>query len=49
MKLGIGLPGYLGGAVEPATVIEWARRADQAGFSNDQAETWSNPASAAAD
>jgi Luciferase-like monooxygenase len=32
MKLGVGLPGYLGGAVEPATVIEWARRADQAGF-----------------
>jgi len=32
MKLGVGLPGYLGGAVEPAIVIEWARRADQAGF-----------------
>jgi hypothetical protein len=32
MKLGVGLPGYLGGAVEPATVIEWARRADAAGF-----------------
>lgn len=25
MKLGVGLPGYFGGAVEPATVIDWAR------------------------
>src|SRR6266536_3443671 len=31
-EAGVGLPGYLGGAVEPAIVIEWARRADQAGF-----------------
>jgi alkanesulfonate monooxygenase SsuD/methylene tetrahydromethanopterin reductase-like flavin-dependent oxidoreductase (luciferase family) len=32
MKLGVGLPGYLGGAVEAATVVDWARRADAAGF-----------------
>lgn len=32
MELGIGLPGYLGTAVSPADVLEWARRADQAGF-----------------
>jgi alkanesulfonate monooxygenase SsuD/methylene tetrahydromethanopterin reductase-like flavin-dependent oxidoreductase (luciferase family) len=32
MKLGVGLPGYLGGAVGAATVIDWARRADAAGF-----------------
>jgi alkanesulfonate monooxygenase SsuD/methylene tetrahydromethanopterin reductase-like flavin-dependent oxidoreductase (luciferase family) len=32
MKLGVGLPGYLGGAVEAGAVIEWARRADAAGF-----------------
>jgi hypothetical protein len=32
MKLGVGLPGYFGGAVEPATVVDWARGADQAGF-----------------
>jgi alkanesulfonate monooxygenase SsuD/methylene tetrahydromethanopterin reductase-like flavin-dependent oxidoreductase (luciferase family) len=32
MKLGVGLPGYLGGAVGAATVMDWARRADAAGF-----------------
>lgn len=32
MKLGIGLPGYLGTAVEPSLVLDWARGADTAGF-----------------
>ena len=32
MKIGIGLPGYLGTLVEPAFVLDWARRADEAGF-----------------
>ncbi|MEX2547989.1 MAG: LLM class flavin-dependent oxidoreductase [Chloroflexota bacterium] len=32
MELGIGLPGYLGTAVDPPLVLEWARRADEAGF-----------------
>jgi alkanesulfonate monooxygenase SsuD/methylene tetrahydromethanopterin reductase-like flavin-dependent oxidoreductase (luciferase family) len=32
MKLGIGLPGYLGTAVEPGLVLDWARGADAAGF-----------------
>jgi alkanesulfonate monooxygenase SsuD/methylene tetrahydromethanopterin reductase-like flavin-dependent oxidoreductase (luciferase family) len=32
MKLGIGLPGYLGTNVEPARVLDWARAADEAGF-----------------
>lgn len=32
MKLGVGLPGYLGNAVDAQTVLEWARVADQAGF-----------------
>jgi alkanesulfonate monooxygenase SsuD/methylene tetrahydromethanopterin reductase-like flavin-dependent oxidoreductase (luciferase family) len=32
MKLGVGLPGYLGGAVGAATVLDWARGADSAGF-----------------
>src|SRR6266511_2323319 len=30
MKLGVRLPGYFGGAVEPATVIEWVRLATTA-------------------
>ncbi|MEO6350906.1 MAG: LLM class flavin-dependent oxidoreductase [Candidatus Limnocylindrales bacterium] len=32
MDLGVGLPAYLGTAVEPPLVLEWARRADDAGF-----------------
>lgn len=32
MKLGIGLPGYLGTAVERGLVLDWARGADAAGF-----------------
>ena len=32
MKLGVGLPGYLGTLVEPGFVLDWARRADEAGF-----------------
>lgn len=32
MKIGLGLPSYLGTAVEPGGTIEWARRADAAGF-----------------
>lgn len=32
MELGIGLPGYLGTAVDSPLVLEWARRADEAGF-----------------
>ena len=32
MQIGVGLPGYLGTAVDAALVLEWARRADEAGF-----------------
>ena len=32
MKLAIGLPGYLGTLVDAALVMEWAKRADEAGF-----------------
>ena len=32
MKLGIGLPGYLGTLVDARFVLDWARRADEAGF-----------------
>ncbi|MDR3079969.1 MAG: LLM class flavin-dependent oxidoreductase [Streptomyces sp.] len=32
MQLGIGLPGYLGDAIEPRAVLDWARVADAAGF-----------------
>jgi alkanesulfonate monooxygenase SsuD/methylene tetrahydromethanopterin reductase-like flavin-dependent oxidoreductase (luciferase family) len=32
MKIDVGLPGYLGTAVDATLVLEWARRADQAGF-----------------
>lgn len=32
MKLGVGLPGYLGDAVQPQVVLDWARLADSAGF-----------------
>lgn len=32
MKLGIGLPTYLGNLVSAADMLEWARYADQAGF-----------------
>lgn len=32
MKLGVGLPSYLGNAVDPKTVLDWARVADEAGF-----------------
>lgn len=32
MKLGVGLPGYLGTLVDPQFVLDWARRADEAGF-----------------
>lgn len=32
MQLGIGLPGYLGTLVDAPLVLEWARRADAAGF-----------------
>jgi alkanesulfonate monooxygenase SsuD/methylene tetrahydromethanopterin reductase-like flavin-dependent oxidoreductase (luciferase family) len=32
LKLGIGLPGYLGTLVQPALVLDWARRADELGF-----------------
>jgi alkanesulfonate monooxygenase SsuD/methylene tetrahydromethanopterin reductase-like flavin-dependent oxidoreductase (luciferase family) len=32
LKLGIGLPGYLGTLVDAGFVLDWARRADEAGF-----------------
>ena len=32
MKLGVGLPGYLGNAIDAQTVLDWARVADEAGF-----------------
>jgi alkanesulfonate monooxygenase SsuD/methylene tetrahydromethanopterin reductase-like flavin-dependent oxidoreductase (luciferase family) len=32
LKLGVGLPGYLGTMVEPSLVLDWARLADEAGF-----------------
>lgn len=32
MRLGIGLPSFQGNAIEPATVLEFARRAEAAGF-----------------
>jgi alkanesulfonate monooxygenase SsuD/methylene tetrahydromethanopterin reductase-like flavin-dependent oxidoreductase (luciferase family) len=32
LDLGIGLPGYLGTAVDPPLVLEWARGADEAEF-----------------
>lgn len=32
MKLGIGLPGYLGTLVDATFVLDWAKRADEAGF-----------------
>jgi alkanesulfonate monooxygenase SsuD/methylene tetrahydromethanopterin reductase-like flavin-dependent oxidoreductase (luciferase family) len=32
VRLGLGLPNWLGNAIEPAAVIDWARLADDAGF-----------------
>lgn len=32
MKLGVGLPGYLGALAGPRSGVDWARLADQAGF-----------------
>jgi alkanesulfonate monooxygenase SsuD/methylene tetrahydromethanopterin reductase-like flavin-dependent oxidoreductase (luciferase family) len=32
LKLGVGLPGYLGTLVSAELVLDWARRADEAGF-----------------
>jgi alkanesulfonate monooxygenase SsuD/methylene tetrahydromethanopterin reductase-like flavin-dependent oxidoreductase (luciferase family) len=32
MKLGVGLPAYLGGVVSPRSSVDWARLADEAGF-----------------
>ena len=32
MRLGIGLPNYLAGAIEPKAVLDWAREAERAGF-----------------
>jgi alkanesulfonate monooxygenase SsuD/methylene tetrahydromethanopterin reductase-like flavin-dependent oxidoreductase (luciferase family) len=32
MRLGIGLPTYLGNVIEPRAVLDWARRAETAGF-----------------
>ena len=32
MRLGIGLPTYLGNTIEPGDVLAWARRAEDAGF-----------------
>jgi alkanesulfonate monooxygenase SsuD/methylene tetrahydromethanopterin reductase-like flavin-dependent oxidoreductase (luciferase family) len=32
VQIGVGLPGYLGTAVDATLVLDWARRADEAGF-----------------
>ena len=46
MRLGIGLPTWLGNLIEPRDVLEWARRADEAGFAavaahdRPHADTW---------
>lgn len=54
MRLGIGLPTYLGNAIEPRTVLDWARRADEAGFAavavhdRPHADTWDPLATLAA-
>lgn len=33
MDIGIGLPGHIRGGIDGTTVVEWARRAEQRGFS----------------
>lgn len=54
MRLSIGLPTYLGNAIEPRTVLDWARRADEAGFAavavhdRPHADTWDPLATLAA-
>lgn len=54
MRLGIGLPTYLGNVIEPQTVLDWARRADEAGFAavavhdRPHADTWDPLATLAA-
>jgi alkanesulfonate monooxygenase SsuD/methylene tetrahydromethanopterin reductase-like flavin-dependent oxidoreductase (luciferase family) len=54
MRLGIGLPTYLGNLIEPRGVLDWARRAEQAGFAavavhdRPHADTWEPLATLAA-
>lgn len=54
MRLGIGLPTYLGNVIEPRAVLDWARRADQAGFAavavhdRPHSDTWEPLATLAA-
>jgi len=54
MRLGIGLPTYLGNLIEPRAVLDWARRADEAGFAavavhdRPHADTWDPLATLAA-
>jgi alkanesulfonate monooxygenase SsuD/methylene tetrahydromethanopterin reductase-like flavin-dependent oxidoreductase (luciferase family) len=46
MRLGIGLPTYLGNLIEPRAVLEWARRTEASGFAaigvhdRPHADTW---------
>jgi alkanesulfonate monooxygenase SsuD/methylene tetrahydromethanopterin reductase-like flavin-dependent oxidoreductase (luciferase family) len=54
MRLGIGLPTYLGNEIEPGAVLDWARRAEAAGFDavaahdRPHADTWDPIATLAA-
>ncbi|MDO8484396.1 MAG: LLM class flavin-dependent oxidoreductase [Candidatus Limnocylindrales bacterium] len=54
MRLGIGLPTYLGNEIEPGGVLDWARRAEAAGFDavavhdRPHADTWDPIATLAA-
>lgn len=54
MRLGIGLPTWLGNVIGPRTVLDWARRADEAGFAavavhdRPHADTWDPLATLAA-
>jgi alkanesulfonate monooxygenase SsuD/methylene tetrahydromethanopterin reductase-like flavin-dependent oxidoreductase (luciferase family) len=54
MRFGIGLPTYLGNLIEPPAVLDWARRAEDAGFAavavhdRPHADTWDPLATLAA-
>lgn len=54
MRLGIGLPTYLGNVIDPRAVLDWARRAEKAGFAavavhdRPHADTWDPLATLAA-
>ncbi len=54
MRLGIGLPTHLGNGIEPLAVLDWARRAEAAGFEavgvhdRPHSDTWEPVATLAA-